>query len=306
MDLTKIKAVKAVSAIAPLAFGISLLTPGAAHAATGMVQLDQVATQQLPYYFNCASWCSGYLGPVDTSPIVASNVSAEPEGTPTTTLGDTWYIGSATLTNDSDRDQTLSSASFSKEIKQTLSTSVTNGVQLGAKVIATVNFGPVQAGGELSTTVNFSSTDTESTTTGETYMAPPQNIFLPAHTQADVSVTLQQVDTTGSLHLRADLSGMPTTQVSGFQGELADILGPNTRYGPQKVGAPALPDGITVDTVNKTVHFDGEATYTATYGTNMYVDVSYSPEGNGDSKAIATTPSSYRYTIATPQDSAAH
>ncbi|MCX4775438.1 ETX/MTX2 family pore-forming toxin [Streptomyces sp. NBC_01264] len=255
---------------------------------------------------------------VNNSDITVTNPTVKQVGETVATLGDTLFFGTATLTNNGDMEQTLRSQSFAKTITNSLSTSVTRGIETGVKVTAGFNF-LVKGEAEFHQAITYSDTTMQTSTEAEIYTLPAQNIKVPAHTQATVTARLQRVTSSGNLTLRAELGGVSRVRIMigflplTFDDSLYNVLGPDIYWANhpaagggnpplKKVGAPPLPESITLDSVNKKVHFDETATFTATHGTQVDVAVNFTPIGQ--SKMKASAPASYRYS-GTPQISPA-
>ena len=183
-----------------------------------------------------------------------------------------------------------------------LSAAVTKGLTIGQTVSAKLGIDGFEGSYSQSTTVNFSQTDTTTTTEGVTYTSPSQSIKVPAHTTAKVTVNLKSVIASGNVDLHTELGGT-------YSGSLT-ALAPNyhhdaTRQTPNvplydtlcaavaDPTDPALPAALKLNFANKTLDFDGSGTYTAIYGTDYEVKVELTPDS--DSSAPNAT---YTYTFA--------
>ena len=299
-----------LAVLGAVAVSVPVVMPAAAYADAPVVDdLDQVTAAQAVYY-------AGYSAPdgvttsQDNRRLTFTDTTAVPDGDPVTSMADTWYIGSTTLNNDSDVDQTLSTQSFSQQISEALSTSVTKGLSTTASVSAKFSLPGEEETASLSQTVSFNETATKTSTSTQTYTAPPQSIKVPAHTSAKVTVVLQKVNATGKMSLHTNIGGSGDYSVAyhkpGQDGTLYndlknvalyDLLGPTDCYGRAKLDPPALPASFTRNEATHTVDFDGAGTYTATYGTDMQVDVKFT---SNSSKTALGAPSPYHYTI-TPE-----
>ncbi|MEN3582994.1 ETX/MTX2 family pore-forming toxin [Streptomyces sp. ZYX-F-203] len=244
----------------------------------------------------------GILTYAKTDRVTNSNTSVEVVGDPSVSLGDLWFVGTSTLRNTTDDAQTMSSESFTKTIEDTVTTSVTKGLEVSNTVQASVDMGDVlHLGNELTTTWNFSEENSHANSESVSYTAPQQDIVVPAHTTATVTVRLQQAIATGDVALSTDLGG----QYEGWQcssGSCASSYSPlySTIKSIQDSGktwantpAPALPSGFTLNTGKQALSFEGAGTYSATYGANFDVKVSMAPnsdEGESASSYSLTVP----------------
>jgi hypothetical protein len=245
------------------------------------------------------------LTEVDISGVTAKNTAVNKIGDPDTKDGDTWYVGNSNLDNTSDVDQTLSTPSFSLNKTLSLSAAVTKGLTIGQTVSAKLGIDGFEGSYSQSTTVNFSQTDTTTTTEGVTYTSPSQSIKVPAHTTAKVTVNLKSVIASGNVDLHTELGGT-------YSGSLT-ALAPNyhhdaTRQTPNvplydtlcaavaDPTDPALPAALKLNSANKTLDFDGSGTYTAIYGTDYEVKVELTPDSDS-SAPNATSPATYTYTF---------
>ncbi|MEU6281396.1 ETX/MTX2 family pore-forming toxin [Streptomyces sp. NPDC047028] len=271
------------------------MTTGRAHAdPVTWVDLDAVTRVQAVYWADAQQY-EGKVVRQNNSRIAALNAKIGVVGDPVISEAGTLYIGGTSLENSSDVEQTLTTQAFSQSESDTLSTSVARGLSGTVKVAA--KFLPGMDS-EMSTTVSYSETNTQTESIAQTYTAPSQNIKVPARTVANVSVTLQRVTADGQMYLDADLQGKGDYSVNvtdrkhgvSFTNNyenvpIEDVLGPTTQFKTPKSGAPALPDGLTINSSNG-VHFSGLGTYRATYGTRMYVKVNFVPtDGSDDSRS---------------------
>ncbi|GFH39306.1 ETX/MTX2 family pore-forming toxin [Streptomyces pacificus] len=238
---------------------------------------------------------------VFTNKVTNSNTTVTVVGEPSVSLGDLWFVGTSTLKNSTDAPLTLTSESFSKSFSDTVTNTVTKGVAVANKVSVSVDMGKaVHMGTDLTTTWSFSDSSSTSQTKGVVYTAPSQNIEVPAHSTATVTVRLQQAIASGDVDLSTDLGGIYQTlsclgdSCIGSDYPLYDDLAYHQKYG-TKYGkpAPALPSGFTLDSAKKALSFKGAGTYRATYGANFDVDVSISPN-------TASAPAAQSYSLTVP------
>ncbi len=243
------------------------------------------------------------LTAVDISGVTAKNTAVNKIGDPDTKDGDTWYVGHANLDNTSDVDQTLSTPSFSLSKTLSLSAAVTKGLTIGQTVSAKLGIDGFDGSYSQSTTVNFSQTDTTTTTEGVTYTSPSQSIKVPAHTTAKVTVNLKSVIASGSVDLHTELGGTYSGSLTALAPNYhhdATRQTPNTPLYDTLCAAvadptdPALPTALTLNSASKSLDFDGSGTYTAIYGTDYEVNVTLTPNRPAPS---ATSPVTYTYTV---------
>lgn len=245
------------------------------------------------------------LSEVDISGVTASNTSVNKIGDPDIKDGDLWYVGNSNLDNTSDVDQTLSTTSFSLNKTLSLSAAVTTGLSISQTVSAKLGIDGFDGGYSQTTTVNFSKTDTTTTTESVTYTAPSQNIKVPAHTTAKVTVNLKSAIATGNVDLHTELGGTyngtltayapnyhhdatrQTPDVPLYDTVCAAVADPTD---------PKLPTPLKLNSANKALDFDGSGTYTAIYGTDFEVKVELTPI-SGSSAPSATSPVTYTYTF---------
>ncbi|MFJ8356677.1 ETX/MTX2 family pore-forming toxin [Bacillus paramycoides] len=197
--------------------------------------------------------------------------SVEADGSPTITNSNSLFVGKTTLNNNSDQEQVLSTNEFSKAFENSVSSSVTNGFNLG--VTASSTFGIPLIGEtsvQLSTEYNFSKTDTNTKAETYTYTAPSQNIKVPAHSSVEVIVNLNTAKISGNVKLLSLVDGYATIDYNGGTGD-ASLMG---------IASQALQYdknlGLMVDNKafneNK-VYLVGSGNYSAEYGTEFTVSV---------------------------------
>lgn len=124
------------------------------------------------------------------------------DGDPTIQNQEKLYVGTNNLKNDTDVEQTLTTTSFSKAYATTTSSTVTNGYQVGASAKAGFSI-PLIGSTDitLSTSYNFSTSKTNTNSETITYTASPQNIKVPPHTTAKVTVNLDTLKIGGDVKL---------------------------------------------------------------------------------------------------------
>ncbi|UOK49322.1 ETX/MTX2 family pore-forming toxin (plasmid) [Bacillus tropicus] len=200
--------------------------------------------------------------------------SVEADGSPTITSSNSLFAGKTTLTNSTDQDQVLTTNSFSKVFENSVTSSVTNGFNLG--VTASSTFGIPLIGEtsvQLSTEYNFSKTDANTKAESYTYTASPQNITVPAHSSVEVIVNLNTSKINGNVKLLSLVDG--TYSVEGrdsngrwytSRGFLSNLADEALRYDKNlNISRKGIYD-------NK-VYLVGHGKYSAEYGTEFSVTV---------------------------------
>jgi hypothetical protein len=268
---------KSLLTISAVATVLTVLIPSTAHADPAtIVDLRAMLIAQSPYATGKPSLFP--VGDVDITKITTTNTTAIRTGMPATTFGDTWFVGSSLLRNDSDLEQTLSTSSFSRNITLTVSTEVTKGISLAVGLTAKVGFDDIGVAGSWTTTFSLSTTNAQSTSDSVTYTAPSQSIRVPPNTTAQVTVSLQKVIATGTMALRTELGGTYRAQNKPTSHWWTDVsLYDEMRAARNDSRAPALPASLTLNPTTKRLDFNGEAIYTATYGSAYKVEVTYLP-----------------------------
>ncbi|MFE3645442.1 ETX/MTX2 family pore-forming toxin [Streptomyces sp. NPDC059169] len=265
-----------------------------------LTDLDKTIASQLPY---CNVGKIGDPQPIikiDSTGVTSSHVTAVQDGDPDISVGDSWYLGTSELTNSTDKTIKLTSQSFTKAISESVKNSVSQGLKVTNKISAKFQITKgISIGDDFTTEYSFNSTTESRKEETFSFTSPPQEIDVPPHTVAHVTVNLQKVEATGKVALKATLGGtfdevQYARDHSYGIGEknlsLYDCLSTA-----QKTGrAPALPSTLTLDDANKKVKFNGTGTYTATYGTNYLVNVTFAPQVPG-----ATVPKPFSRTIST-------
>ncbi|SDW33313.1 toxin ETX/toxin MTX2 [Marininema mesophilum] len=220
----------------------------------------------------------------DNTKLNVTNVTVTKEGEPEVSTGPDMYFGTARLTNNSDDAQNLNSQEFSKQVTETLSSTVTEGFKVGTEVSLNATFMGLGTSTKLSTEYSFSNAETKTNTDTVTYTSPRQTIKVPPRTTAIVKVYLKQVNAKGKVNLNATLGtdGLLWLNHKDPDGTTA-VRGWDTfdqfRYWDQK---GLLPQELSVDYSGKKVLFKGSGEYSAEYGTEYQVDVSYEKPDSAD------------------------
>ncbi|MFD9484360.1 ETX/MTX2 family pore-forming toxin [Streptomyces sp. NPDC059991] len=244
----------------------------------------------------------------DASGVTFSNLQVTPDGPATTSPGATWYVGSASMTNTTDREMTLTTQGFSRKVTDTVSTAVTKQLSTSHKISAQVKLGDFISGGdEFTATWTWGETDTKTSSVEETYTASSQSVPVPPHTTAVVKVVLKQTKSTGAVKLLGDLDGSFTRSL--IRTDCNDgggcAPGHTVRSSTESVydtalAAVPLPPGMYLSG-HHTVAVPGLGTYTAENGSQFGVEVSYAPQqpapAPGASAPAPAASRSYSYTV---------
>lgn len=173
------------------------------------------------------------------------------------------FGGSTRLTNTTNEKVTLTSQAFDFAETNTVTSATTNSI--GTSVSASASFN-VPVVGSLNTTVstqyNFSDTETKSDSKTVTYKVPSQTITLNPGQTVEVRARLEKVKTSGKVKLVGNLTATERGYVS-----LTRLMGSGHHYSWKEYSRKPYE-----------FHFDGkrvegEGTYTADYGANLYIDV---------------------------------
>ncbi|PFK28240.1 sulfurtransferase [Bacillus cereus] len=223
--------------------------------------------------------------------------SVEADGSPIITNSNSLFVGRATLTNYTDRDQTLTTNEFSKTFENSVTNSTTNGFNLGVSASSTFKIPLIgETSIELSTEYNFSNTNETTKTESYTYTATPQNIVVAANSSVEVIVNLNTAKLSGNVKLLSYLNGK---------------IGYNS-YKPNQVtsswltvflrsAAPSeIDSNLQIDPADpfKGVYLVGKGKYSAEYGTEFVVTVRPVEKPNKFSAKLSeSTNEGYTYTV---------
>lgn len=133
--------------------------------------------------------------------------SVTADGSPIIKDSSSMFIGKTTLTNNSDKEQTLSTNSFTKTISHSVTTSTTNGFKTGFKSSGEISMPIGKMSMEVSLEYNFSNTNSQTKSEQYAYTATPQNIKVPANSSVEVVVMLNKVKAEGNVNLLSRISG---------------------------------------------------------------------------------------------------
>lgn len=182
------------------------------------------------------------------------------------------FSGNTRLTNTTNEKQTLTSQAFDFSEANTVSATTTNAV--GTSISASASFNVPIIGSlntSISTQYNFSKAETNSESKTVTYKIPSQSITLNPGQTVEVRARLEKVKTSGKVKLVGDLNGTESGYISlqrlvpsstwSYKYELNTVL----KWSAYK----KAPYEISFNGK----HVEGEGTYEAEYGSNLYIDV---------------------------------
>ncbi|KEI04288.1 ETX/MTX2 family pore-forming toxin, partial [Clostridium botulinum] len=142
---------------------------------------------------------------------IVGSLGIQPIGDPIFTKGETAYVGSTVLTNETNIDQKIRTESFTKQESFTTTSKTTHGFKLGVKGSAKFSvkfFGNgVELSTEISTEYNFSSEKTETISQSHTLTVPSQEILVPAKSKIQVTAVFNKGYCSGKVLLKAVLRG---------------------------------------------------------------------------------------------------
>lgn len=174
------------------------------------------------------------------------------------------FSGNTRLTNTTKEKQTLTSQAFDFSESNTISSTTTHSIGTSVSASATFNIPIV---GSLNTTIstqyNFSKAETNSQSKTVTYKIPSQSITLEPGQTVEVRARLEKVKTAGKVRLIGDLNGSETGNID-LQ-KLVATRGNNFVW----KSFTQIPYELSFNGQ----HVEGEGTYQAEYGSNLYIDV---------------------------------
>ncbi|WHQ36441.1 ETX/MTX2 family pore-forming toxin [Spiroplasma sp. SV19] len=193
-----------------------------------------------------------------------SNVTGTVVRTTSTEQPQAIFMGENVLDNsEGDTDQTLKTASYQKDVTNTITHTVTHGITLDAK--ATVNIF------NINLDYNFSNAKTETQSTTITVNSPAQQVIVPAHKKVLVKTYLGQNDTKVNLDLNATISGAIIGNYTVDNSNIVyDFDLPLALAYEQYSINNQLPSGILVDMTNQLVTFHGLADAENVSESNIY------------------------------------
>ncbi|MGF9815404.1 ETX/MTX2 family pore-forming toxin [Bacillus toyonensis] len=204
---------------------------------------------------------------IDLYSVIQSSVEAD--GSPTITNSKSLFVGRTTLTNRTNRDQTLTTNEFSKTFENSVTNSTTNGFNLGVSTSASFGIPLIgETSVEISTEYNFSNTAENTKTESYTYTASPQNIIVPANSSVEVIVNLNTAKLNGNVKLLSHVDGRVSFKTSINQTISTTFKG--------FLEKSARPNEIASDVKahpSNGAYLIGKGKYSAEYGTEFSVTV---------------------------------
>ncbi|PHE88784.1 sulfurtransferase [Bacillus toyonensis] len=205
---------------------------------------------------------------LDLSSIYQSSVEAD--GSPTITNSKSLFVGRTTLTNRTNRDQTLTTDSFSKTFGNSVSNSTTNGFNLGVSTSASFGIPLIgETSIEISTEYNFSNTAEKTKTESYTYTASPQNIVVPANSSVEVIVNLNTAKISGNVKLLSHVDGQVSYRNNKYN-KISTSFGGFLKH---SVRPNEIASNVKVHPTSKGAYLIGKGKYSAEYGTEFSVTV---------------------------------
>lgn len=186
------------------------------------------------------------------------------------------FTGNTRLTNTTDQKQTLTSQAFDFAESNTISATTTNSI--GASVSASATFN-IPIVGSLNTTIstqyNFSKPDTKSESKTVTYKIPSQSITLEPGQTVEVRARLEKVKTAGKVRLIGDINGTESGYVNlqKLVGDIGLVPTPDHKLTNGLVYKWKSFEKKPYELSFSNQHVEGEGTYQAEYGSNLYIDV---------------------------------
>ena len=182
------------------------------------------------------------------------------------------FSGNTRLTNTTNEKQTLTSQAFDFSEANTVSATTTNAV--GTSISASASFNVPIIGSlntSISTQYNFSKAETNSESKTVTYKIPSQSITLNPGQTVEVRARLEKVKTSGKVKLVGDLNGTESGYIS-----LQRLVPSSTwsyKYKLNTVLKWSAYKKAPYEISFNGKHVEGEGTYEAEYGSNLYIDV---------------------------------
>ncbi|MCC2364654.1 epsilon-toxin family protein [Bacillus cereus] len=170
------------------------------------------------------------------------------------------FLGTNTFVNSTNQDQTYNTSAFRQEITKETSTEVQTGFTSSTTATGKVGI-PFVADGEISETLEFNVSNTNTNTQSETneITAPSQPVVVPANKTYKTEVYFEKKKTSGNVELYADVL---TGAISN--GELLSI-GDSLDFTKNTYGLTKFPNDPDQ------VRSKGSGKFTIEYGTNLIV-----------------------------------
>lgn len=169
------------------------------------------------------------------------------------------FAGKTQLTNFTNQPQTLTSQAFDFSQNNTVTSTVTHGISTSLSANASFNIPVIgNLGTSITTSYNFSTAKANASSTTITYKIPSQSIVVNPGETIEVRARLEKVSVSGDVDLHATLTGQDSGII--YLGERS-------------------PWGLWASRGQRSYQFDlktpikGRGTYSAEYGSNMYIEV---------------------------------
>ncbi|XLP25522.1 ETX/MTX2 family pore-forming toxin (plasmid) [Bacillus toyonensis] len=222
------------------------------------------------------------------------NSYVEADGSPTITDSKSLFVGKSILTNNSNKEQTLTTNQFSKTFESSVTNSTTHGFNLGVSTSASFGIPLIgETNVQISTEYNFSNTVEKRKAESYTYTASPQNIVVPANSSVEVLVSLNTSKISGNVNL-----------LTHVDGTLYFNTNPNNPGSMRVMGLkPFLSSFGSIDKNIKPhpqngAYVIGKGKYSAEYGSDFSVTVSPINKPNvASTKLSESANEGYTYTV---------
>lgn len=211
------------------------------------------------------------------------------------------HIGKSNLSHTGGTsEQTLYSAPFTKTVGTTVISTTTHGGKVGGKAGGKLKLPIVAEGGvELNAEYNFAKADSKTELGTVTYTVPSQPVKLKPNEKAEVTATLNIMESTGDVRLRTAYSGEITAYYKDFSGinrDHTELMGNWMKKLLDQKENQGLKGILDYSRTEPDVAYqDATGTYKAIYGSTMTVNVVISQ--NNTRTADSTPIRSYSYEI---------
>lgn len=185
------------------------------------------------------------------------------------------FLGSNTFINDTDREMTYNTSTFSEEITTTTSTQIENGFKTGLAAEGKVGI-PFVAEGKITTTLeyNFANTNTNTDSITKTITAPSQPVPVKPHSITKAEVYFEKKSTSGNVEIFADVAQLI------IAGRTITNIGNGLDMTTNTYGLIKTPDNP------HTVRVKGSGKFTTEYATDLIVKTYDVTSGEKSAKLI--------------------
>lgn len=200
------------------------------------------------------------------------------------------YLGHNEFNNTTDTEQSFNTATYTKTVTETTSTSMTRGFSINGK--GKIFKLPLILKEGTEVTGVFNSSDTKTTTNTETITltAPAQNVKVPAHKKYKATTYLEQQSYKGPVYYKAvgsnlrtnihtkgmwiDYKGTPHTKKYQFNEDTGYCWNSLSDSGKSKV------QDITINAQSNQMHFEGVSQANGVFGSKLVVNIYDITDGN--------------------------